>query len=310
IIVKKVIKVDIGFTPRELMFLQLLPRCNRVVGMLGFEMGNPDKKSCSLFFEWYPLGDIRDWRKREFVQRNNKPVPETYIWRFLIQMSQALAFIHKGLGTVIKPWRKIIHRDIKPDNILVVDNGTTYPSFRLSDFGVSKQMKRGDARESTAGTHVWQPPELPLINTPAADIWSVGAVVHFIALGRAPVDNIDEYRNRVLEKLNGDYPASYERAKSADRTQYWRVKVPRKVTSINVSPEKQYAERTKFDGGNVDPRSFNTQYSDRLNFWMHQCLTTNSRRRVTTDALLRDMVPDAEAIIHKMAGKAGLVDLD
>ena len=75
---------------------------------------------CSLYFEYLPQGDLKGWRFSEFHLKN-KPVPESYIWRFLIQVAQALAFLHAGYGTSkMEKLNGIIHRDIKPGKDLNV----------------------------------------------------------------------------------------------------------------------------------------------------------------------------------------------
>lgn len=76
-------------------------------------------------------------------------------------MSQALAFVHNEIGPNRESRRRIIHRDIKPQNILVVNNGTTYPSFKLNDLGCATFARPGkDKVASLCGTYEWQPPEV------------------------------------------------------------------------------------------------------------------------------------------------------
>lgn len=306
-VVRKVVKLTEddkkrNLLPSELRFLKALPKCNHVVALLAYEM-QPCYSQVSLFFEWYPLGDVRIWKETKFVQRNNKQVPETFIWRLYIQMSQALAFIHTGHGTNAKNWTPLIHRDIKPDNIMVTMVGT-YPSFKLNDFGVSKWMTPGIALDSTCGTYVWQPPELPRINTTAADIWSLGAVVHYIALNKAPVGSVGAFRAKVLQENGGKLPESCN--KTQDKTNYFRHRVPRKVTRINVSYEDQRAAA----GVHLRTQDLNPVYSDELNHWMMKALERNALRRVTTDQLLKKMVPLGKGLIRMMSGTAGLAELD
>ena len=75
---------------------------------------------------------------------------------------------------------RIIHRDIKPDNILFNGNG----DYKLGDFGVAKIMEQGkDATTAKQGTINYMAPEvwrsLPYNST--ADIYSLGAVLYQLA---------------------------------------------------------------------------------------------------------------------------------
>ena len=95
------------------------------------------------------------------------------------QISDALEFAHhKG----------IIHRDIKPLNILYDDHGNAY----LSDFGIAAFLdKQGKITgPGTIGTAVFMSPEQALGQTltEASDIYSLGIVVFFCLTGRPPFD--------------------------------------------------------------------------------------------------------------------------
>ncbi|KZM22612.1 ATP binding [Ascochyta rabiei] len=210
LIVKKVLKIEPNSAndpkPFETRVLALLPRCNRVVHALTCVASDDPKVGIALF-DYYPLGDLAVWKERKFDLKNHKPVPESFIWRFFLQMAQALAFIHNCIGPGREGRHPLLHRDMKPKNVLVVDIGTTYMSFKLHDFGcASVWQEEKQNQKSYCGTFDWQPPENPRINTMAADIWALGACVHFLATGKKPVADAKEYRAARLDRAKESPP--------------------------------------------------------------------------------------------------------
>jgi serine/threonine-protein kinase len=95
--------------------------------------------------------------------------------RLFVQLCRAVQHAHQRL---------VVHRDIKPGNILVREDGTPV----LLDFGIGKLLDATD-REATA-THVFTPayaaPEQVAGRavTTAADIWGLGCVLHELLSGR------------------------------------------------------------------------------------------------------------------------------
>jgi serine/threonine protein kinase len=300
--VVKVIRIppttDDDNRPREVQHLAFLPKCNRVLPLLGIEMNVPTAGECSIFLEYCPKGDLRHWRQVEYEDKNNKPVPETCIWRLFIQLTQAISFLHDGLaagGETHEGWVPLIHRDIKPDNVLVVFNGCTYPSFKLADFGCSK-FYDPSRTESGCGTYIWQPPELPRIATPMADVWSVGAAVQYLALGYGPVADQAAFKRKMWEEWGTRNKAGIDR-------NWWDTHLPRKPTHVNVSKEQQLA-----DGAN--PKELNPQYSDVLDIWIRKALHMKARSRISAKGLMARMVPDGLKMIRKMAKSGGLTDME
>lgn len=87
----------------------------------------------------------------------------------------------------------IVHRDLSPTNVLIGDDGTA----RVIDWGVATRV---DAEPTRAGTRGFTAPEQAGGEppTPAADVWSLGAVLHAIVFGAPPNDT---------EPRSGGHPA-------------------------------------------------------------------------------------------------------
>ena len=103
-------------------------------------------------------------------------IEEEQLWKFIHDVSSGLAYLHE---------HDVIHRDIKPDNILMDGNG----GFLISDFGISTKIRSTLLRNSTrdknsnssGGSLPYMGPEL-FSGHPepvkATDIWAFGATLY------------------------------------------------------------------------------------------------------------------------------------
>jgi hypothetical protein len=92
---------------------------------------------------------------------------------------------------------RIIHRDVKPANVLLAGGtgGLDVPRVKVTDFGVARlaEASSGGAPDSVvAGTPRYMAPEQGRggVVTPAADVYSAGAVLYEMLSGRPPFDGI------------------------------------------------------------------------------------------------------------------------
>lgn len=107
---------------------------------------------------------------------------ERDIWRFIHDVAAGLKFLH-GLET------PIVHQDIKPENILIDDQGT----YLITDFGISRKMRstlrKQSKRAAESGAIAYMGPERFLkdpIAVKASDIWSLGVSIYEMATGELP----------------------------------------------------------------------------------------------------------------------------
>ncbi|KAL0209332.1 hypothetical protein RCL1_007272 [Eukaryota sp. TZLM3-RCL] len=135
----------------------------------------------------------------ELLESNIDLSDEDILFIF-VQLAHGLNHLHG---------KSIIHRDIKPGNIVLTSRTPPY-RVKYCDFGVSKQVENTMAR-TFIGTFQFMAPEVVAIwygevpanhhYTPAVDIWSLGVVLYLLKEKRYPFKNPNEI-------LSGNIPTS------------------------------------------------------------------------------------------------------
>ena len=90
--------------------------------------------------------------------------------------------------------RGIVHRDIKPDNIMLQRLATGEDFVRLVDFGLAKSLESGEHTSIVAGTPAYMAPEQFRKETigPWTDWYAVGALVFLVLNGFRPFRDLSE----------------------------------------------------------------------------------------------------------------------
>jgi len=120
--------------------------------------------------------------------------------RILLALLDALAHAHA---------RGVVHRDLKPNNILIFHEGDGPPALKLADFGLAQAFElqsREDSTEVICGTPSYMAPEQLLGHWrdygPWTDLYALGCLAWTLAAGKPPfggVTLLETYRRQMEE---------------------------------------------------------------------------------------------------------------
>ncbi|MFD4106371.1 protein kinase [Streptomyces sp. NPDC058650] len=113
------------------------------------------------------------------VVNDRGTLPADEVWRLASGLCEALRDIHRA---------GLVHRDLKPGNILLAEDGP-----RVIDFGISRVVDATALTQSgqILGTPLFMAPEqfrTPRDAGPAADVFALGSVLVYAATGHGPFD--------------------------------------------------------------------------------------------------------------------------
>ena len=105
-----------------------------------------DKGELIIIMEFCEMGDLAYHVKK--MRQKNEFFSETVIMQWFVQLCLALEYIHR---------RKILHRDLKSQNVFLAKNNT----IKLGDFGISKVLENtNDQALTVQGTPYYMSPEV------------------------------------------------------------------------------------------------------------------------------------------------------
>jgi len=94
--------------------------------------------------------------------------------KILLQLVDIVAHAHK---------KRIVHRDIKPQNVIVKRDGT----IKLLDYGVAKELKEKDVSSTMVGSRPFMAPEQIMGESQlASDVWALGVVMYAVYTNYLP----------------------------------------------------------------------------------------------------------------------------
>src|SRR4249919_4115168 len=128
-----------------------------------------------------------------------------------LDTQEAIAYaIEIARGLSIAHARNLVHRDIKPQNVLIDDEGRA----KLTDFGISRQLEQ-DGMTATGrvlGTTDYVAPEQAMGHgaDPRSDIYSLGVVFYEMLIGQVPF-HADSQVGVAMKHVNEELPDVQQR---------------------------------------------------------------------------------------------------
>ena len=167
--------MDIDLAKREIEILKLCQHPNIIKLLDTFE----NQDHIYIVMEWLKGGDLFT-----YLEKRSFKLTEDRARSIVHSLAAALYYLH-SYG--------IVHRDIKLDNILMVDESES-SDVKIVDFGLSKMIGPNEFCNEPFGTFGYVAPEV-LTKTPydkRVDIWSLGVVTYILLTGRSPFQESTE----------------------------------------------------------------------------------------------------------------------
>jgi serine/threonine-protein kinase len=126
-----------------------------------------------------------DGRSLASILEVGRPISQLRILDLMMQIAAGLAHAHS---------RGIVHRDIKPDNIVLVanvdDDERPEELVKVCDFGIAVQQQDGAASSDVVGTPHYMSPEQCRgeVLDGRSDVYSCGVLMYELATGQMPFD--------------------------------------------------------------------------------------------------------------------------
>ena len=146
--------------------------------------------------------------------------------------------------------KKIIHRDVKPDNLMLQYNGY----IKVIDFGIAKDITGKDYTNSFLGTAHYMAPEIILgkhYNT-SVDYWSMGIVLYEMYYGKLPFGYGEKDINNIYKEITDKQIIFPNDSNNDDINEVIKgllIKNPKKrINSFNKIKNEIFFKKFDFDG--------------------------------------------------------------
>lgn len=159
-------------------------------------------------------------------------LPQEEVLQIMIRVCEALAYVHK---------QGVIHQDMKPDNIFVLETG----EIKLFDFGIASLVQEKEGRFNFAprvGTPDYMAPERleGKHGSVRSDVYAVGITLYELLCGRTPFQETDGF-TVISTHVSHDPPDILDFNPTLASVLATVV-----MCAVRRDPEKRYASITEF----------------------------------------------------------------
>ena len=135
-------------------------------------------------FDYFKNGDLAHFL-------DNKPLKEKFCKKYSKQLADGLKYLIDN---------NILHRDLKPQNILLTDDY----NIKIADFGFARKVDKNMLLNTLCGSPMYMAPEI--INKQdysiKSDLWSVGVIIYQMIYGRVPFEVSNFVQ--LIKKINNE----------------------------------------------------------------------------------------------------------
>ncbi|XP_045164179.1 cyclin-dependent kinase 18-like isoform X2 [Mercenaria mercenaria] len=201
------------------------------------------EKSLTLVFE-YLEKDLK-----QYMDDCGNIMSMTNVKIFLYQLLRGLAYCHK---------RQVLHRDLKPQNLLINERG----ELKLADFGLARAKSIPTKTYSNEVVTLWyRPPDVLLGSTEYGtpiDMWGVGCIFYEMACGRPlfPGSTVEDELHLIFKTLGTPDDNVYPGLSQNEEYLSYSIPVYTAEPLINIAP--------RLDGDGLDLLAKLLQYQAKL----------------------------------------------
>ncbi|KAG2760952.1 hypothetical protein PC129_g9044 [Phytophthora cactorum] len=165
-------------------------------------MDDPKMNKLFLVLEYMKHGDMLSFQKKKNPQGTLENLRDRDLHSVFLQVILGLAYLHE---------QKIVHGDIKPQNLLVGEKDVV----KIADFGISQSLYGSKQKiADVAGTPAFMSPEMCTgeeYSGQLADVWALGATIFMLKFGNPPF--LAKSAMQMFERIQNDplvFPAAID----------------------------------------------------------------------------------------------------